>query len=281
MATGEPIYGYEHGIEKPDCERVWLSINMGPVRDDEGDIEYLVSSIEDVTERVERERRLERVTERLRTLKRVNRRLVRATDPEATVAEVVEIIHDHPDIECAFLAVLDRGAVGFAHGSGSELSQVEIERFHTDTYVQAVFDAEVLKIAEVSTEPYRQHRGEEPRHAGVALPLQHGERPLGVLTVHHTPTREPTDEEIDLLEEVADDIALVLNSLELKAEGDRLTADLRRSIKQLQVLDHVLRHNFNNAMNVIQGYAGMIRDRSEGEVAEIARTILEESEALL
>lgn len=58
MESGEPIYGYEHDIIKPDGERVCLSINMGPVLDETGEIEYLVSSIEDVTERKRLEREL-------------------------------------------------------------------------------------------------------------------------------------------------------------------------------------------------------------------------------
>ena len=64
MASGEPVYGYEHAIERPDRDRAWLSINMGPVLDENGDIEYLVSAIEDVTERKRLEREL-RVSEEL------------------------------------------------------------------------------------------------------------------------------------------------------------------------------------------------------------------------
>lgn len=58
MASAEPVYGYEHGVERPGGERVWLSINMGPILDEDGDIEYLVSAIEDVTERKRLEREL-------------------------------------------------------------------------------------------------------------------------------------------------------------------------------------------------------------------------------
>ncbi|AZH26460.1 PAS domain S-box protein [Haloplanus aerogenes] len=58
MRSGEPVYGYEHGIERLDGDRAWLSINMGPILDENGEIDYLVSSIEDVTERKRLEREL-------------------------------------------------------------------------------------------------------------------------------------------------------------------------------------------------------------------------------
>jgi len=49
MATGEAVYGHEHGIERPDGTDVWLSVNMAPIRDETGAIEYVVAAIEDET----------------------------------------------------------------------------------------------------------------------------------------------------------------------------------------------------------------------------------------
>jgi PAS domain S-box-containing protein len=59
LDTGEPVHDYVHGIERADGERVWLSINMAPIHDEAGDIEYLVAALNDITERLAREKRLE------------------------------------------------------------------------------------------------------------------------------------------------------------------------------------------------------------------------------
>jgi PAS domain S-box-containing protein len=51
--------------------------------------------------------------------------------------------------------------------------------------------------------------------------------------------------------------------------------------RQLEVLDRVLRHNLNNDMNVVRGYAETIRDASEGTTAENAKQIVRKSDELL
>jgi PAS domain S-box-containing protein len=52
-------------------------------------------------------------------------------------------------------------------------------------------------------------------------------------------------------------------------------------LQQLQVLDRVLRHNINNDMNVISGYAETIRDSGPPSVREPAETIIETSDDLV
>jgi len=60
METGTPVYDYVHGIERPTGEQVWLSVNMAPLYDETGKIEFLIAAIEDITDRLDQERELER-----------------------------------------------------------------------------------------------------------------------------------------------------------------------------------------------------------------------------
>jgi hypothetical protein len=57
METGEAVYGVEHAIEWPDGQRVLLSINAAPLLDDEGQVDGLISAMENITERVQQERK--------------------------------------------------------------------------------------------------------------------------------------------------------------------------------------------------------------------------------
>ncbi|MFW5965355.1 MAG: PAS domain S-box protein [Halodesulfurarchaeum sp.] len=62
----------------------------------------------------------------------------------------------------------------------------------------------------------------------------------------------------------------------------RRTRDrLDRNTDLLQVIDRVLRHNLKNDMNVINGYARTIRERTEKDLAQQAAKIVETSEELL
>ncbi|WP_181693467.1 PAS domain-containing sensor histidine kinase [Natronomonas sp. LN261] len=60
-----------------------------------------------------------------------------------------------------------------------------------------------------------------------------------------------------------------------------LETDLKTSLTQLKVMDRVLRHNLRNDMTVIKGNAETIQATSEGDVAEMAGIIIEESKKLL
>lgn len=61
----------------------------------------------------------------------------------------------------------------------------------------------------------------------------------------------------------------------------RDVTDLNEHQRHLQILDRVLRHNVNNNMNAVQGYAQLIREEASGEVREYAERIASNSERLL
>jgi PAS domain S-box-containing protein len=56
--TGEPIYNAEHAITWPDGSRKILSVNAAPLFDETGDVESVVGSLSDITDRRERQREL-------------------------------------------------------------------------------------------------------------------------------------------------------------------------------------------------------------------------------
>lgn len=61
----------------------------------------------------------------------------------------------------------------------------------------------------------------------------------------------------------------------------RDVTDLEEHQQQLRVMDRVLRHNVNNNMNVIRGFAEMIQDETGGSIREYAERIVQNSDQLL
>lgn len=70
MQTGEPVFDVECAIEWPDGRRRLLSINAAPLMNDTGEIERVVTSIDDITERKAAEQALQASEERWRRLVR-------------------------------------------------------------------------------------------------------------------------------------------------------------------------------------------------------------------
>jgi PAS domain S-box-containing protein len=60
VETGQSVYGYEHRVERRGADDIWVSVNMAPIRDDSGSVEYIVAILEDITVRTEQGRELER-----------------------------------------------------------------------------------------------------------------------------------------------------------------------------------------------------------------------------
>ncbi|WP_435195782.1 GAF domain-containing sensor histidine kinase [Natronomonas sp. EA1] len=57
--------------------------------------------------------------------------------------------------------------------------------------------------------------------------------------------------------------------------------DLANRDRLISVLNRVLRHNLRNDLNVVQGYAALIRERTDGEVARMSGTICSKSTELM
>jgi len=61
----------------------------------------------------------------------------------------------------------------------------------------------------------------------------------------------------------------------------RSVEESRQRAQQLQVLDRVLRHTLRNELNVVRGRAELVAERTDGETAEHARTVVERCDGLL
>ncbi|TYL36063.1 hypothetical protein CV102_24290 [Natronococcus pandeyae] len=65
FVTGESVYDTVIGIKPTAWKRTWLSVSAAPIRGPDGSIERVITAIEDITERKEREQRLRAFREAL------------------------------------------------------------------------------------------------------------------------------------------------------------------------------------------------------------------------
>lgn len=97
MATGEPVYDYEHGIRWPDGRERWLTINAAPIEPEPGDIERVVTVISDITDRYESERTLQQQNEQLEEFASIVSHDLR--NPLATARGYSELAREEGDPE--------------------------------------------------------------------------------------------------------------------------------------------------------------------------------------
>jgi PAS domain S-box-containing protein len=114
LATGAPVFGVEHALERPDG-RVVLSVNAAPLRSATGEVEGVVASVRDVTA-------ANQAADQLRfqaTLLDAVGELVAATDPGGTLTywnRHAERLTGWSAEEAAGRSVLDLAATGRSAG---------------------------------------------------------------------------------------------------------------------------------------------------------------------
>jgi len=90
----EAVRGQILGLHRPSGERVWVSVNGAPQRNEDGELEQAVFAFEDVTEQRENNRRLEESEARFRMLAENLEEMVWISDPESR-----EILYLNPAYE--------------------------------------------------------------------------------------------------------------------------------------------------------------------------------------
>lgn len=63
--TGEAVFDFEHGIQHPDGEITWLSVNAAPIHDGGGSIDRVVAVVSEISDRREYRKMLEQQNRRL------------------------------------------------------------------------------------------------------------------------------------------------------------------------------------------------------------------------
>ena len=386
--AGRPVHVELVRTHPERGERI-LDARLFPLQGPNGEVLGVGASMRDVTETRERADRIEREAAFRRLIGTVQQRLVRGTDVKSVLEDIVETLGESEMFRCThvYLPATTRREVICSTDSGPP--EAAIEGFYDATTLATVFDAGVLHVNDVTEPPYDQHLKPRPSHEGVLISLSFGHEQFGVLSVHLEPDRSATDEEIDVLEAVGNDIAYFIANQRLESEHksfaeiveriedpvmiqgldgtftvlnsaveafagmdrsdllgadehafmDEATAgriqerkrtvlkserprsyqvtpsfpdgrertfsttrypyydekgaldgtvaicrdvtDLEEHRRQLQVLDRVLRHNVNNNMNVIEGYASMIETQSDDPLAGYAEKIADASDHLL
>lgn len=133
MDTRRLVYDVQHAIEWPDGRRILLTINAAPLLDESGQVERVVSTVEDVTQRVKTERELKQsrkeweeifqaighatiILDTGHTIIAANRAAVKAVGlPEAEILgkKCYEIFHGthQPATGCPLEKMLDSGSI--------------------------------------------------------------------------------------------------------------------------------------------------------------------------
>ena len=207
---------------------------------------HAIGIIRDITDRKQAEAALKRANRALRTLSAGNLALVRAESEEALLREVTSVIVEKGGYSLAAvyyaeddeqktlipMACSGREKNNFCEGS-PRLSDNEKRALPVVRAIQSATTQICREIAaETGLKLWRDAVLSHGYISNIALPLSGEGRVFGALSIYSSESEPFDDEEVQLLEELANDLAYGIGTLRTRAEHEQHAVLLQQSLEQ-------------------------------------------------
>lgn len=284
--TGES-YELDLEIAKPKTTTRWITARSETLLDSKGKIIGLRGTAQDITPRILEEEKLKRTTRALRTLSCVNQELVRTNDENELLNKICEIISDEGSYKFVW--------IGYAENDEAKTIRV---------MAQAGFDPGYLESLKLSWADSKYGRRpasiairtgnlqnyllkdktdvipkEEIKKYGysseVALPLRADGAIIGVIAIFSIDPTAFDDDEVKLLEELANDLSFGIKSLRLLEQHKQKEDELRQSEEKFSAafqatpnLMAITRLSDGTILDVNEGYSQLLGYSSEESIGK-------------
>jgi len=246
VRAGEEVNGYETVRRRKDGNLINVSLIYSPIRNSEGTLVGISAIVLDITERVNAVRRAEYVSRALRTLSRANETLIRATSEQELFERMCQVITDSGGYRMAWIglpqndpeksvrAVTSSGVdKGYVNAAKVSWSDTERGRGPTGTAIRTATPQINQNFASnPNLAPWREAALQRGYGSSIALPLKVSDGSVyGALTIYAPEPDAFGADEVELLEELADDIGFGIGTIKNRLAREELTANMAEAME--------------------------------------------------
>ncbi|MBE9045196.1 PAS domain S-box protein [Pleurocapsales cyanobacterium LEGE 10410] len=283
MLSGEiESFSIEKRYLRQNNTVVWINLTVSLVRNSAGEPDYFISVVEDISDRHELKVSLQKSLRRLSNLHLIDRAILEVQEPQEisqiAIANIrkflacqrVTIVAFEPEQETA--TILATRSIAGQTTNGLQMSLkvwqnliAQIEQNLDHNY----FVAYLSQLPELSTAvPQLQIAG---LNCLIAFPLKVGGTLLGILKIWVENLGMVTTEELNIVSEVSNQLAIALQQArlykqnqiytqELETKVAQRTAQLEEINQELKAFTYSISHDLKAPLRAIQGFATALQE---------------------
>lgn len=276
LRSGQDVRGAELGMLCKDGRTVLVEIDGRAVIDAQGDFRQTHCILHDITRRKESEQAMGRLNRALKTLSSGNEALVRAVSEAELLQRMCQVVVEVGGYRLAWIGFADQeGRIEPVAHHGQEGGFLAMREAHwrrkqgEDPVMVALRSGQVQVTHDIDSNPdYADCRNEVLERgfkSCVTLPLANEHGAMGVLAIYAAERQAFDEDEVRLLQEMAEDLAYGIHALRLRSERERFLVRLQSSME-----------------STIQALASTVEMRDpytaghQRRVAELARAVARE-----
>lgn len=236
-----------------DGSTIWVSVNARVIRDASGAILYYETTSQNITGRKRAEEELVRLNRIQRMLSNINQALIHITDEATLLSEVCRISVEVGGYRMAWVGFAEHDEAktvrpiahaGFDSGyiKSANITWADRERGRGPTGT-AIRTGQPYIVHNIPSDPAFGHWREEAIKRGykssIALPLISEGQTLGALNIYGDEVDVFDAKEVEILKELADDLAFGITVLRTRAKRDLAEEALRHSEHRKTILNDI------------------------------------------
>ncbi len=291
--------------DHPEWGTTCWDLFLYPVLDINGEVDFLVFALHDVTERMRAEEGILRLTRLYSVLSKVNETIVRVKEPDQLFREICRIAVEDGHFKMAWIGLLDPETLEVKPverwgDTGGYLQKIRVVAADVPEGKgptgRAILEGHHVICTDIEHDPlmlpWRDKALEHGFRSSAALPIRAGSRVIGAFTTYSSTPQFFTGEEINLLSSLAEDIAFAIESganekkrLEAEDALRRLNEELEQKVidrtvklesanKELEAFSYSVSHDLKAPVRIIDGFSRILLEDHADNLDDIGKNLL-------